>query len=102
MVLTVPELYLRLAEDQPLPDLLLLDYHLMLLPCIAPEVLKWIFRQDHLSGLAVQVWSSLPEGPEARTCRQLGARSFTSKFEFFSEPVAFVRRLIQATSPEPH
>ncbi|GAB3335220.1 hypothetical protein GCM10027299_44030 [Larkinella ripae] len=94
VVLTVPDLQTSLALDEPLPDLLLLDYHLRPYPYNAPEVLVWLKHQEHLQAIPVQVWSSLSDGTEADRCRQLGAQGFTNKSNAMSDMVGFVKSLV--------
>jgi hypothetical protein len=100
VIATVPELTDWLTSTEPLPDLLLLDYHLRPLPYKAPDVLTWIQSRDDLRTLAVKVWSSLPDGPEADACRQLGALSFTNKSDAMSDMIGFVKQLVEESAAE--
>ena len=100
MVLTVPDLMDCLASTEPLPDLLLLDYHLLPLPEKALDVLRWMQFQHHLKGLYVVVWSSLADGPEADQCRQLGTQRFVTKMDAMSDMVGFVKSLVDGHIPK--
>ncbi|WP_138991169.1 response regulator [Larkinella sp. C7] len=95
IALTVPDLKDCMASTKYRPDVLLLDYHLRPLPEKAPNVLRWMQSQDHLQGLPVVVWSSLPDGPEADQCRQLGAQRFVTKMDAMSDMVQFVKSLVE-------
>ncbi|MGA0558826.1 hypothetical protein ACO2Q8_19370 [Larkinella sp. VNQ87] len=97
-VRTVPELLDVLSPTAPVPDLLLLDYHLKPEPLKATDVLIWMHQQNHLADLPVNVWSSLPDGPEADRCRQLGALSFTTKADAFDNMSQFVKNLVENSS----
>jgi CheY-like chemotaxis protein len=99
-VLTVPDLMDCLASTEPLPDLLLLDYHLLPVPEKAPDVLRWMQFQNHLKGLPVVVWSSLADGLEADQCRQLGAQRFTTKIDAMTDMVGFVKSLVDGHIPQ--
>lgn len=93
--LTVPELKEQLAVGQPLPDLLLLDYHLKPVPYCAPDVLVWIGQQPHLDSLRVDVWSSLATESQRQTCLDLGAQRFHPKSKAFADLVGFARELVE-------
>jgi CheY-like chemotaxis protein len=93
-VLTVDELRKQLAPDQPVPDLLLLDFHLNPEPFTAPDILEWISQQPHLDTLRVEIWSAGATASQQQTCLDLGAQRFHSKTKAFSDIVGFVRQLV--------
>lgn len=97
---TVPNLFDKLAEDQLIPDLVLLDYYLQPEPYTGADVLTWIKQHAHLQKLPVIVWSSLPNGPEAKNCLQLGAQNFITKADAMSDMVQFVKQLIEGHTPQ--